>query len=95
MFVEEVLNNARYFVGVSFEREMARVEEVNLRARNVALEGLGACGQEEGIVPAPDSQEGRLFAAEILLKLRIERDIAGIVEKQIELDVAVSWPGQE
>ena len=72
---------------VGLEREVAGVEEPDLRVRDVALEGLGAGRQEERVVPAPEREQRRPAAAEIFLEFRLERDIAGIVEEEIKLDL--------
>ena len=76
------------------QREMAGVEETDVRIRNVALECLGAWRQEERIVLAPDRQQRRLVRAEIILESRIERDVALVVAEQIELDFVGARPGQ-
>ena len=67
--------------------KMAGVEEADDRIGIVALEGFGAGRQEEGIVLAPDRQERRLVAPEILLEGRLERDVALVVAEQVELDL--------
>ncbi len=74
------------------EREVAGVEEAHLRVRVVGLEGLGARRQEEGIVAAPDREEGRAVAAEVVVELRIQRQVARVVEEQVELDLDVVGP---
>ena len=61
---------------------------------NVALERLGAGRQEERIVPAPDREEARLVSPEILLKLRIESDVAAVITKQVELHLVGAGPRQ-
>src|SRR3546814_8109196 len=58
------------FRGMGLEREMPGLEEAHHRGGDVAPEGLGAGRQEEGIVPAPDREEGRLVGAEICLEDR-------------------------
>jgi hypothetical protein len=38
---------------VRFKREVAGIQKLDSRIRIVALERLGACGDEVGIVPSP------------------------------------------
>src|SRR3546814_8180359 len=79
---------------MGLEREMPGLEEAHHRGGDVAPEGLGAGRQEEGIVPAPDREEGRLVGAEICLEDRIERDVALVVAEQVELPVSHARPRQ-
>src|SRR5262245_60168977 len=65
--------------GVGVQREVAGVEDAHKCVRNVALERLGPMRQEERVVLSPHRQEGRLIGAKILLKGRVERDVALIV----------------
>ena len=69
------------------QREMTGVKELHHGVRIVALERFGAGRNEEGIVLAPDREERRLVLAELVLEGRIERDVALVVAKQIELHV--------
>src|SRR5947207_8496575 len=57
---EKIADHCRDFVAVRLERKVTGVEETHLRTWNVTLERLGARRQEEGIVFAPNRQEGRL-----------------------------------
>ena len=91
---QEIADGGRDLGGMGFQREMAGVEEAHDRLRHVALERLGARRQEERIVLAPHRQEGRLVGAEIVLEGRIERDIALVVAKQVELHFVGAGPGQ-
>ena len=50
---KEVADDCRDFLGMSLEREVARVEEMDFRTGNVAFERLGTCWQEKRIVLAP------------------------------------------
>src|SRR4051812_8049499 len=73
------------FSGVRLQREVPGVEEADIGVRNIALERFGSRGQEERIVLAPHRQQRRLAISEIGVEVRVESDIAGIVEQQIEL----------
>ena len=90
---EEVSNGARDFLMVRFEGEVAGVVEPHLGTRVVVFERFRTWGKKERIALAPDRQQRRLLGAEIFLELRIERDIAGIIQKQVELDLVIAGPG--
>src|SRR5262249_30989310 len=79
---------------VRFEGEMAGVEEVDDRMRDVALERFGTGWQEERIVPAPHGEKRRLAGPEILLEGRIERDGALVVAEEGELQLVRAREGQ-
>jgi hypothetical protein len=81
---EEVAYGRRYLVGVRFQREVPSVEETNDRTGNVALERLGTGRQKERIVLAPHREDRRLVRAEVLLKSRVERDVALVVAEQVQ-----------
>src|SRR6516225_8604909 len=68
-----------------FEREVPGVIKVHLGLRDISLERFGAGRKKEGVVFSPDRQQGRLVLPEIFLKLRIERYVACIILKKIEL----------
>ena len=70
------------------------VEKADECAGNIPLEGSGAGGQEEWVVLAPNRQQRRLMLSEVGVEVRVESNIAGIVEKQIELRLMGSRAGQ-
>src|SRR5262252_2444441 len=78
-----------------FEREMASVKEMYFGVRDVTLECLSAWWQRKGIVLAPDCEQRRAVAAEVLLKLGVERNVARIIEKQVKLDFVIFWARQQ
>src|SRR5215470_6556513 len=67
------------------EREMPSVIKMHLGRWDIPLESFGANRKKEGIILSPDCQQGWLVFAEIFLKLRIERHVACIILKEIEL----------
>src|SRR5262245_65828276 len=67
---EKVPDRAGDFVAVCLEREVPRVEELDLCALDVALEGLRPGRQEERVCVAPHGQERRLVLAEVALERR-------------------------
>ena len=50
-------------------------------------ERLGTGRQEERVVPAPDREQRRAMGADVFLEFGIERDVARIVEEQVELNL--------
>ena len=68
---------------MGFEREVARVIEMDFRARVISPERLGAAGQEERVILPPDSKHGGPLHAEILLELWIEFYIARMIQKEV------------
>ena len=64
---------------------MPRVEEPHHGVGDVALERLRARREEERVVLTPDGEQWRLAVAEILLKDRIQRDVASVITKEVEL----------
>src|SRR5438552_10111143 len=93
--LQECLDLAGNFVRMSLQREMTGVEEMNLRIRIIACERLRSGRQKERIILSPDRQQGWPAFAEESLKLRIKRDIAGVIQKQVELDFVISRSGEE
>src|SRR5580692_5703575 len=71
---------------------MSGVKELNLCSGDVFAKSFRSLGNEEGIVLAPDGKQRRFRSAKIFLEFRIELYVRRIVQKQIELDLFVSWP---
>src|SRR5260370_42660921 len=93
--VKEVTNSGRNFLIVRFEREVARVIEMDFRVRVISPERLRAAGQEERVAIAPDSQQWRPLCAEIFLELWIESDVARIIQKEVEMDLVIAGTRQQ
>ena len=74
---------------------MPGIEEFDLRARIVSLEGFGSCREKERIGLAPDGERRRSVEAEVILELGIQLDVTRIVEKQIELNVLIAGTRQQ
>ena len=89
---EEILHQDRYFVTFVFQREMAGVEQVQLRVGQVLEIGLGAWRREDHVVPTPDDERRRASLAEEPLELRIQIYVGAVVIEEIELYVHVSRP---
>ena len=86
------MNRCADFLCVRFEREMAGIEETDIRGWYVTAESFRPCGKEKRIILAPDGEKWRLMGAEIRLELRIAGHIVRIVEEKIELNS--SLPGR-
>src|SRR2546426_6964241 len=82
---KEFLHRASDFNRVRLEREMSGIEESNFRGGNIAFVGLGTSRQKERIIATPHRKQRWLVFTKVGLKLRIERDIAGVVAEQIKL----------
>src|SRR5215467_8316330 len=74
---------------------MAGVEEPHLRIVIVALERFRSAREEERIVSAPCREQRWLMDAKVLLELRVQGDIAGVVKEQIELNLIVAGPSKK
>src|SRR5215469_1100000 len=74
---------------------MASVEEAHFGVGNVTPVRLGALWKEERIVLAPDREQRRAVGAEILLELRVQRNIACVVEKKVELNLIIADAGEQ
>src|SRR5215469_890649 len=68
---------------------------MHLGAWVVAFERFGARSQEERIAVAPDGKRWWLFAAKVFLELGIERHVAGIIQKEVELNLIIARPAQQ
>ena len=75
---------------VCFKCKMTGVEESNLGVGQIAFEGSGAGRQKERIVLAPDGQQWRTVRAKTFLKQWVERDITGVIQKEIQLNFGIA-----
>src|SRR5215469_18267637 len=73
-----------------FKSEMARINEVQFRVREISFVGLGSFDGEKWIVLSPENQHSRLPTTEIFMPAVIEHDIRLIVMKKIELNCAIA-----
>src|SRR5262249_13664623 len=93
--LEEVADRRRDLSCMRFQCKVTRLEEADHCTWDVALERLGARRQEEWIVLTPHREQRRPTRAEVFLGLRIQRDITGVIEEQIELDLVVAGPSEQ
>src|SRR5271165_3405663 len=66
---------------------MSRVVEDDLSARIITTIGLRPGREKERIVLSPYRKSRRAMGAEVLLKLRIKRDVAFVVTDEVELNL--------
>src|SRR5690242_361446 len=92
---QEIADRVGDLIGMRFEREMAGVVKVHLGIMHIAREGFCARRQEKRIILAPHRQQRRLAIAQIFLELRVERDVAGVIKKEIELDLVIAGSRQQ
>ena len=74
---------------------MPGVQELNLGIGNIASVSLRAGRHKERVILSPHCKQRRPARTEIFLEFRIEGDIAGIVQEQIELNLFVAGTCQE
>src|SRR5262245_9899787 len=91
----KVADRRRDLFRMSFQREVTRLEEADHGAGKVALERLRACREEKRIVPAPHREQWRSPRPKVFLERRVQRDIARVVEEQVELDLVVAGPSEQ
>src|SRR5580704_11224283 len=70
---------------------MSRVVKDDLSVRIITAVSLRPGREKERIVLSPDGESWRAMRAEVLLKLRIKRDVAFVVTDQIELNLSTLW----
>ena len=73
---------------------MARVEETNRRAGNVASERLGAPRQKEGIVLSPYGHEMSFVCPEVILESWVDCGVTPVVAEQIQQNLVGARAGQ-
>ena len=86
LLLQEISDAFGDLTGMSFQRKVAGVEEADDCIWNIALERIGAGWKKERVVLTPGHKKRRLMGAEVVLKFRIERDIALIIAEEIQLD---------
>jgi hypothetical protein len=87
MGCQEALDGVAYLGGMGLESEMAGIEQNDLRLRQVTTVSQRAGRQEMGVVAPPDGQQGRRMRTEIAVEGRIKRQIAGVIQDQVKLDL--------
>jgi len=88
-FVPRNLGSRSRFAG-----RVSGIKELNFAIRVVTPEGLCAWRQKERIV-TPDREQRRLLRSEILLELRVQGDIACVVQEKVELNLVIPGPSPQ
>lgn len=86
----EIQDQVRDLISLFVEREMAGVQQVNLRVGKVSLECRGTRRDERRIVGTPHDEGRRLALAKPCLPLGVGRDVGPIVVEQRRLDLALA-----
>src|SRR5690349_20807370 len=87
---QKVSDRRRDLACVGLECEVAGVEQPHLSVAVVALERLGTRREEERIVLAPHREQRRSVRTVVFVELRVPRDIAALIEEQVELDLVIA-----
>src|SRR5438046_4520846 len=74
-----------------FQREVAGINQMQFRRRDVSLVGLSPFDGKKRIVLSPENQHSRLSAAEVLMPTVVLRNIRLIVAEQVELNFRIAW----
>ena len=69
--VQELANDRCHHVQLVLQREMAGVQQVQVRMRQIAQIGIGTFSREDLVVATPDDQRRRLIAAKEGLELGV------------------------
>src|ERR1700728_1184025 len=88
---QELLHCSGNFGNMRLYRKMPRIQKLDPRVRYVFSKCLGACGDEKRIVLPPNGKQRRLRLPKVILKRRIKLHVRSVIEKQIQLDVFISW----
>src|SRR5262245_24144363 len=89
MLTEKIPDERRDLVAIRFQGEVTRVEEMELQCLQVSFIRFSAVGREDFVILAPGDQHRRLVLAEVVLPLRIKREVTAVAQKQVELDFIV------
>ena len=81
-------------VDLLVEREVPGIEDMKLRAWNLALIGEGSGDRKGGIIPAPDNEHRRLMLAHPSLPGGVGGDIGLVVVEKIGLNFGLPRTGE-
>ena len=87
---QEISNCTSDFVVVGLQREVARIEEVYLGAGLSRLYASAPGGRKNGSFLPQTASSGGRFVRKYSWNFGIERDIAGVIQKQVELDLIIA-----
>src|ERR1035438_939829 len=86
---KELLDAGGNFFAVRLKGEMSRIEKMRLDVGKIPIVWGRTFGRKDIVVFSPDNQRRRLILTEEFLKLWVERNVASVVIKHVELNVAV------
>src|ERR1700674_287714 len=86
----EVPDDLRNLIRCGIEREMTRIEDVDLGLRHVAAIGLGLRELERLVVLAPQDEKPRLLFAHPGLPPGVGVDVRAVVVEEVALDVGLA-----
>jgi len=75
--------------------EVACGKKLNNCVGNVFLEGFGSRWYEVWVEFTPYREHWRLCGSKVLLELRVEFHVIGVVKEQVQLDINIAWPCQQ
>src|SRR5262249_33051614 len=87
--VEKLMHQRPNPIHFFFQREMARVEKMELCTGNISFIEFGTLHRKDSIVFAPSDQRGGLFFTEILLPIGIDIQIPFCVVEDCKLNILV------
>ena len=76
---QEFANAAGNEVAILFQREVTRVEQMELEVVQVTLVGFSPFRREDVVTLSPDDQRRRLMLPEISLPTGIERRVGAVI----------------
>lgn len=93
--LQEPEHQMRNLIQIRFQREMSRVDQVDLRIRQILLKGFGPWRHEDDVVFSPHGQQRDLAFPQISLILWVLCHIRPVVIENVKLDVAIPGAGDE
>src|SRR5215472_10011777 len=90
--VEKLMHQRPDTIPFFFQREMARVEKMELCTGNISFEELRTLHRKNSVVFAPSDQQGGLMCTEVLLPIVENIQISFRIVEDRKLDILVSRP---
>src|SRR5712692_6824717 len=88
--LDEASDELRDLIGGGIEREMTRVEDVDLGLWHIAAISLGLRKLERQVVLAPENEKPRLLLAHPGLPLGVGIDVRAVIVEEIALNVGLA-----
>src|SRR5579872_1060869 len=74
---------------------MPGVVKDHFGTRVIAFESFSAWRQKERVVLSPHRKDWRPLCAEEFLKPGVQRNVARIIQKQVELNLVIAWTSKQ